>query len=67
MLASNQFQMTNQGIFYETYLKSLTINCIQNNLGVENTICTIVFGTQSPLKADGKITMAFSGMNVATN
>lgn len=28
MVASNQFEMTNQGIFYEAYLKSLTISCL---------------------------------------
>lgn len=59
--------MTNQGIFYQTYLKSLTIQCQQNFLGVKNTICSIVFGTQNPLKADGKITMVFNGINVATS
>lgn len=36
-------------------------------MGVNNTQCTIIFGTQNPLKADGKITMVFSGINVATN
>jgi hypothetical protein len=59
--------MTNQNIFYVAYLKSLTFNCVENFLGVENTICTIVFGTQNPLKADGKIILVFSGINVATS
>lgn len=59
--------MTNAGIFYECPLKALTISCLSNALGVKNTICTIVFGTQNPLKADGKIRLVFSGMSVATN
>jgi len=65
--ASNQFLMTNANIFYECPLKSLTISCLNNALGVKNTICTIIFGTQNPLKADGKIRLQFSGMTVATN
>jgi hypothetical protein len=67
MSSSNQFLMTNAGIFYECPLKALTISCLNNALGVKNTICTIVFGTQNPLKADGKIRLVFSGMTVATN
>ena len=59
--------MTNQGIFYEAFLKSLTISCEQNFLGVLNTICTVRFGTQNPLKADGRIKLVFSGMNIATD
>ncbi len=34
MISSNQFEMTNQGIFYETNIRSLTINCLENYLGV---------------------------------
>jgi hypothetical protein len=67
MSVSNQFLMTNAGIFYECPLRSLTISCLNNALGVKNTICTIVFGTQNPLKADGKIRLVFSGMTIATN
>jgi hypothetical protein len=67
MTAANQFIMTNAGIFYESPLKSLTINCNNNALGVKNTICTIKFGTQNPLKADGKIRLVFSGMTIATD
>lgn len=67
MSASNQFIMTNANIFYECPLKALTIECRNNALGVKNTICTIVFGTQNPLKADGKVRLSFSGMTVATN
>ena len=59
--------MTNGNLFYEAYLKSLTISCEDNYLGVQNTICEIVFGTQSPLKADANITIVLSGMNVATD
>ena len=40
---------------------------MNNALGVKNTICTINFGTQNPLKADGKLRLVFSGMTVATN
>lgn len=67
MSTSNQFIMTNANIFYECPLKSLTISCLNNALGVKNTICTIGFGTQNPLKADGKVRVVFSGMTVATN
>jgi hypothetical protein len=59
--------MTNANVFYVSPLKSLTISCLSNALGVQNTICTIVFGTQHPLKADGKIRIVFSGMTVATD
>lgn len=62
MVCSNQFEMTNQGVFYETYLSSLVISCLENQLGVLNTMCTITFGTQNPLRANGQITMCFSGM-----
>jgi len=48
-------------------LKALTINCLNNALGVKNTICTILFETQNPLKADGKIRLVFSGMTIATD
>ncbi len=48
-------------------MKSLTITCLNNALGVKNTICTIGFGTQNPLKADGKIRIVFAGVTVATN
>lgn len=34
MISSNQFEMTNQGIFYESNIRSLTINCLENYLGV---------------------------------
>jgi hypothetical protein len=67
MSASNQFIMTNANIFYECPLKALTISCLNNALGVKNTICTIVFGTQNPLKADGKIILVFKGMTIATD
>ena len=67
MSAFQAFEMTNQDIFYEAFLKSLTISCEENFLGVENTICEVTFGTQSPLKADGVITLVFSGMDVATD
>lgn len=40
---------------------------MNNALGVKNTICTINFGTQNPLKADGKLRLVFSGMTVATD
>ena len=59
--------MTNGGIFYEGYLSSLTISCSQNYLGVRNTVCEIVFGTQNALRADSNITVVFSGMGVATD
>ena len=59
--------MTNAGVFYETPLKSLTLSCQDNYLGVLNTKCTILFGTQSPLKADGIITLSLSGMSIATD
>ncbi len=67
MTASNQFIMTNANIFYESPLKSLSISCLSNALGVKDTICTINFGTQNPLKADGKLVFVFSGMTVATD
>jgi hypothetical protein len=67
MTSSNQFLMTNSGIFYQCPLNSLTISCLDNSVGVLNTICTINFGTQNPLAADGKINLVFSGMTIATN
>ena len=67
MTGANQFIMTSAGIFYESPLKSLTISCTHNALGVKNTICNITFGTQNPLKADGKIRLVFSGMTIATD
>jgi hypothetical protein len=67
MASSNQFVMTNANVFYVSPLKALTISCLDNALGVQNTICTIVFGTQNPLKADGNIRIVFSGMTVATS
>lgn len=59
--------MTNANTFYQTPLKSLTLSCTDNYLGALNTICTIIFGTQNPLKADGVITLVLNGMNVATD
>lgn len=67
MASYNVFEMTNANVFYETPLKSLTFTCRDNYLGVLNTICTVTFGTQNPLKADGTITLVFSGMNIATD
>jgi archaellum component FlaF (FlaF/FlaG flagellin family) len=67
MVSSNEFIMTNANVFYVSPLKALTIACLDNSLGVENTICTIVFGTQNPLLANGNIRIVFSGMTVATN
>ena len=67
MGSSNEFLMTNADIFYSSPLKSLTIECLNNALGVKNTKCTIKFGTQHPLKADGKIKLIFSGMTIATD
>ena len=67
MASYNEFEMTNANIFYETPLKSLTLSCTDNYLGALNTICTIVFGTQNPLKADGVITLVLNGMNIATD
>jgi hypothetical protein len=59
--------MTSANIFYQSPLKSLTVSCLDNSLGVNNTVCTIVFGTQNPLKADGNIRIALNGMTVATS
>lgn len=67
MSSSNNFIMTNAGIFYGCPLSSLSVSCLNNALGVKNTICTIDFGTQNPLKADGNLRVVFSGMTVATN
>ena len=67
MQSYNVFEMTNAGIFYEAPLKSLSLSCTDNYLGALNTICTIIFGTQSPLKADGTITLVLSGMDIATD
>lgn len=67
MASSNEFEMTNADIFYETNLKSLVISCEDNYLGVKNTICEITFGTQNPFKADGSLTVVFSGINIATD
>lgn len=67
MSVSNEFLMTNANIFYDCPLKALSISCLNNALGVRNTICTINFGTQNPLKADGKLRIVFSGMTVATD
>ena len=67
MSGYNSFEMTNAGVFYETPLKSLTLSCQDNYLGVLNTKCTILFGTQNPLKADGVITLSLSGMSIATD
>lgn len=39
MASYNVFEMTNGGIFYEAYLKSLTLSCLDNYLGVKNTEC----------------------------
>ena len=39
MTSHNVFEMTNGGIFYEAYLKSLILSCLDNYLGVKNTIC----------------------------
>ena len=43
------------------------MNCEDNALGVVNTICTIVFGTQHPFKANGTIRAVFDGMTIATD
>lgn len=59
--------MTSAGVFYEAPLNSLSLSCADNYLGVLNTVCSIIFGTQSPLKADGVITLVLSGMNIATD
>ena len=59
--------MTNANIFYETPLQSLTVSCLDNSLGVVNTMCTITIETQNPLKANGTIKIIFSGMSVSTN
>ena len=67
MTAYQAFEMTNQGIFYEAFLKSLTVSCEENFLGVENTICEVTFGTQNPLRANGAITLVLSGMDIATD
>jgi hypothetical protein len=65
--AYNEFILTNPGVFYESPLKSLTVTCLDNSLGVVNTICTIQFGTHHPLKANGTVRVVFSGMSVATD
>ena len=67
MVSYNAFQMTNAGIYYESPLKSLTLSCVDNYLGALNTICSVVFGTQHPLKADGRIKLQLNGMSIATN
>ena len=67
MSSSNSFVMTNADVFYTSPLKSLLINCQDNAIGVVNTYCTIIFGTQNPLLANGKIRLALSGMTVATD
>ena len=67
MQSSNQFIMTNASIFYGSPLKSLTIQCLDNGLGVMNTICTIVFGTQNPLIGNGQIVLVFSGMTISSD
>ena len=59
--------MTNASIFYGSPLSSLTIQCLDNGLGVVNTICTIVFGTQNPLKGNGQIVIVFSGMTISSD
>jgi hypothetical protein len=67
MTSSNAFVMTNANSFYTTPLKSLTISCQDNAIGVINTYCTIIFGTQNPLLASGNIRISVSGMTVSTN
>lgn len=67
MVSYNEFILTDAGVFYESPLKSLTVSCLDNSLGVINTICTINFGTHHPLKANGTIRIQFSGMIVATD
>ena len=67
MISYNVFEMTNANVFYATPLNSLTFDCDDVYLGALNTRCTVVFGTQNPLKADGSITLVFAGMNVATD
>ena len=41
MEAYNDFEMTSGGVFYEAFLKSLTLSCLDNYLGIKNTVCTI--------------------------
>ena len=67
IIAYNEFILTNPGVFYESPLKSLTVSCLDNSLGVVNTICTIQFGTHHPLKANGTVRVVFSGMTIATD
>lgn len=55
IIAYNEFILTSAGVFYESPLKSLTVSCLDNSLGVLNTICTMEFGTNHPLKANGTI------------
>lgn len=67
LTAYNSFEMTGKGIFYEAYLKSLEVECDENFLGVLNTVCRIKFGTQNPLRANGRITLVLSQMSIATD
>lgn len=67
MVAYNDFEMGTVNIFSESALNSLTFSCLDNYVGVKNTVCTVLFGTQHPLKADANIMMTFVGMQIATD
>lgn len=54
-------------MFYYSVLLGLTISCVDNSLGVLNTVCYIGFINNHEIVKNGKIYVEFSGMTVSTD
>lgn len=63
----NELINQDKGVFYASYLKTLTFTCNVVSLGVENTFCTVGFTPNNNVEMGSVFRLYFTGMQISTN